>query len=662
MGILKAVEDDVDVINASFGGPSTETDFENAIVNYAYNNDIPVVCCAGNDGFDVTYTVQKPADIEAAVTVSASSKDNRNCYWSNSGLCVDISAPGENVNVAVPDNKYDVWSGTSFSTPCISGIIALIKSVYTDYSNDEILNLLKSNSLKLKTYYNNTVLPIESFGDTENFKIIDKGIEIYGSGFVQTGKIFGLDKIKSPEINCASGNYVDEITVEISSPYPVYYSIDGSYPTTSSILYTEPIVITADTDLRAVAYCENAVIQYSDETECEYRIFETGTDDMFEMDDNGCITSYNGNIRNLFVPNVINNTKVTAFSPKIFNDGVVTKLILPDTLSEIPQNAFVDNNTIQYINTGGAKIIQKSSFLSNKSLYIIDMPNITGIETEAFSKCNGIYNAGFLINAPELDYIKTNGFYVCDFFVLNAPDITTLYSRAFYNSGLYYANFPYLKQILKNGINHNAPFYQCNNMMILDLPILDYCESTTLTYGCNHLQQINLPLFFEAISNNSTYEYLQHYNITKETAELSGIDYYDVKALGGSIRVTDAGLRFGFSYDESQGNVEEYGFVYANGEVNNFAAGTQGVIKMTANNRITHADNSTSFNLVFIQIPETAFNSIISVRAYVKIDGAYFYSDIIHHSFHSVADAVLNDDTIDSNTKNAVQNILEKAV
>lgn len=666
MGILKAVEDNVDLINASFGGPSSETEFENAIVNYAYDNDIPVICCAGNEGFDITYTIQKPADIEAAITVSATSKDNRNCFWSNSGLGVDISAPGENINVAVPDNKYDVWSGTSFSTPCISGIIALIKSVYTDYSNDEILNSLKSNSSKLKTYYNSSALPIDSFEGTEKFKIIDKGIEIYGSGLVQIGKIFGFDKIKSPEINYSSGNYVDEITVKLKSDYPIYYTIDGTYPTNSSTLYTEPITISADTYLRAVSYCENAVIKYSDETECEYQIFETGTDDMFEIDDGGCITGYNGNVQNLFVPNVINNISVTAFKAKIFNDEIITKLVLPDTLSEIPQSAFADNNTIQYINTGGAKIVQKASFLSNKSLYIIDMPNVTGIETEAFNKCNGIYSAGFLINALELDYIKSNGFYTCDFFVLNAPDITTLYSRAFNNSGLYYAKFPKLKQILKNGINRNAPFYDCGDMMLLDLPILDYCESSALTNNCNGLQQINLPLFYGKISNNSTYEFLKYYNITKEAAKLSEFNYYDVKALGGSIRVTDAGLRFGFSYDETQNaNVEEYGFVYSNTDSKNFTiedVDNKNIFKLKADNRITHEDNITTFNLVLTGVPKSAFDMNISARAYVKINDIYYYSDVLERSFSVVASAVLNDDTIDSDTKNAVQNILDKVV
>ena len=658
MGILKAVEDNVDIINASFGGPSTETDLENAIIDYAYNNDIPVVCCAGNEGFDVTYTRQKPADIENVITVSATSEDNRNCFWSNSGLLVDISAPGENVNVAVPNNKYDVWSGTSFSTPCVSGIIALIKSVYANYSNDEIMHLLKSNALRLKTYYNSSVLPIESFNNIENFKIIDEEIETYGNGLVQIWKIFGFDKIKAPEINYSSGNYVDEITVELQSDYPIYYTIDGTYPTTSSELYTAPIIITEDTNLRAVAYCKDAVIKYSNEIECEYQVFEAGTDGMFQIDNNGCIISYTGNIRNLLVPNIINGKQVTAFNPKIFNDEIVTKLILPDTVSELPQGAFAENNTIQYINTGGAKIIQKSSFLSNKYLYTIDMPNVIGIETEAFSKCRGIYNAGFLINAPKLDYIKSNGFYTCDFFILNAPNITTLYSKAFNNSGLCYASFPKLKQVLKNGINRNAPFYQCDSMMILDLPVLDYCECTTLANKCNSFQQINLPTFSGTISNNSSYEFLQYYNITKETAELSGLDYYDVKAIGGTIRVTDAGMRFGFSFDENQtDNVEEYGFVYSYSQKDKFVIGDDGVKKAPAQKILTE-DNITKFNLVFTSVPKSAYEQIISARAYVKIDGQYYYSNVLQRSFSGVANAVLNDESIGQDVKDRINEIL----
>lgn len=64
------------------------------------------------------------------------------------------------------------------------------------------------------------------------------------------------------------------------------------------------------------------------------------------------------------------------------------------------------------------------------------------------------------------------------------------------------------------------------------------------------------------------------------------------------------------------------------------------------------------------KVPYTskAFNQTISAKAYIKIGGEYFYSDTVTHSYMTIADAVLNDETVDDGTKTAVQNILDKVV
>ena len=141
MGILRAIEDDVDIINISLGY-FDESDLSKSACELANENDIPIVCSAGNEGMNIISWNLSPAKTESAITVGATSKANRICSWSNCGLYVDFIAPGEDINVAVSNNRYDIWDGTSFASPCVAGIIALIRSVKYDYSYDKIVKAI----------------------------------------------------------------------------------------------------------------------------------------------------------------------------------------------------------------------------------------------------------------------------------------------------------------------------------------------------------------------------------------------------------------------------------------------------------------------------------------------------------------------------------------
>ena len=101
----------------------------------------------------------------------------------------------------------------------------------------------------------------------------------------------------------------------------------------------------------------------------------------------------------------------------------------------------------------------------------------------------------------------------------------------------------------------------------------------------------------------------------------------------------------------------EYGFVYAYEETDDLTV--ENGRKKIATNRIIHDNEYTTFNLVFTNIPKSNYDTKISARAYVYINGMYFYSDIITRSFENVANAVLADETIDDATKEQVRSILE---
>ena len=68
----------------------------------------------------------------------------------------------------------------------------------------------------------------------------------------------------------------------------------------------------------------------------------------------------------------------------------------------------------------------------------------------------------------------------------------------------------------------------------------------------------------------------------------------------------------------------------------------------------------TVFNLVFTDIPASNYDANISVRAYVCIDGMYFYSNSLNGSFEEISGLVLQDNEIDQTTKSLVRNLLQK--
>ena len=67
-----------------------------------------------------------------------------------------------------------------------------------------------------------------------------------------------------------------------------------------------------------------------------------------------------------------------------------------------------------------------------------------------------------------------------------------------------------------------------------------------------------------------------------------------------------------------------------------------------------------TYNAVFTGIPKSHFDDKISARAYVNIDGMYFYSPVKTRSFNDVANKIIADDEIDTNTKDEVKNLLNK--
>jgi cerevisin len=113
--------------NMSLGGGKSPT--LDLAVNAAVDAGIHFAVAAGNDNADsCNYS---PAAAEKAVTVGASTIADERAYFSNFGKCLDVWAPGLDIQSTWIGSKYAIntISGTSMASPHIAGLLAYLLSL-----------------------------------------------------------------------------------------------------------------------------------------------------------------------------------------------------------------------------------------------------------------------------------------------------------------------------------------------------------------------------------------------------------------------------------------------------------------------------------------------------------------------------------------------------
>ena len=100
----------------------------NAIKN-TIAKDITVIAAAGNVG---NSGVGLPGCITNVITVGAIDSDDSPAWFSSEGRSVDVVALGVSDYSTVDGGGYGYGSGTSFSTPIVAGVIALM--IQDDYT------------------------------------------------------------------------------------------------------------------------------------------------------------------------------------------------------------------------------------------------------------------------------------------------------------------------------------------------------------------------------------------------------------------------------------------------------------------------------------------------------------------------------------------------
>ncbi len=139
----KAIEDKVNVVNASFGLGTASYALE-TLIEKAYDQGIIVVSAAGNSGKDTGFY---PAGYAQTIAVGSVDAGGHELASSNFGSWVDVAAYGYRVKSSLPENKYGYKTGTSQSTAFVSAAVArLLMSNTEDLSFQDVVSALEENS------------------------------------------------------------------------------------------------------------------------------------------------------------------------------------------------------------------------------------------------------------------------------------------------------------------------------------------------------------------------------------------------------------------------------------------------------------------------------------------------------------------------------------
>jgi subtilisin family serine protease len=116
------------VANMSLGGGKSAA-LDQAVTN-SINSGVTYAVAAGNGdifGNPQDACSTSPADVPAAITVSATDNTDTKASWANTGTCVDIFGPGVNITSSwyTSPSATNTISGTSMATPHVTGSAAL---------------------------------------------------------------------------------------------------------------------------------------------------------------------------------------------------------------------------------------------------------------------------------------------------------------------------------------------------------------------------------------------------------------------------------------------------------------------------------------------------------------------------------------------------------
>jgi type VII secretion-associated serine protease mycosin len=271
-GIIWAADHGATVINMSVGGFPYSQYVQDA-VTYAWNKGAVLVGAAGNNRREEVFY---PASMTNVVSVSATQVNDEFSNWSSWGPNVDVSAPGSSVLTTNCTTctyaDHHTWgshvyiSGTSFATPNVAGVVALIRARYPDYTPQQVVSRLVNTVDDLgyggwdKKYGHGRVNALRALGGSVAYASVSGGDALEPNNSIGGAKWIPLGNTTRPSIYPAAD--VDMFAVEVPRAGRLDVRVRGvvdtrAYPWHKSGLPVDPVVELLTTSGTLLARVDN---------------------------------------------------------------------------------------------------------------------------------------------------------------------------------------------------------------------------------------------------------------------------------------------------------------------------------------------------------------------------------------------------------------------